>query len=122
MRTMAVFAIFADGRMVPEKGPAFFSMAGVTHIIDGVISEHFAALPAMRIVAGSTTNLHITKLSAEQVRGALEQGLPLLNMAAETSFFNIWAREHMFRQSRVENFCDLGLGLFGKVQGHSLDQ
>src|SRR5215813_4212535 len=122
MRRVTVLAILADGRMVPEKGPAFFSVAGVTNIIDGMVNKHLPALTAMRIVTGSATNLHIAQLAAKQVRRALEQGLSLLNMAAETSFFDGWAREHVFRQSRVKNLRDLGFSLFSKVQGHSLDQ
>ena len=51
MRRVTIQAIFADGRMFPEKRPPFFGMAGVTHIIDRKIDEHLAALPAMRIVA-----------------------------------------------------------------------
>ena len=59
--------------MVPEKRPPFFGMAGVTHIIDRKIDEHLAALPAMRIVAGSAADLHIAKLGAKQMGGALEK-------------------------------------------------
>ena len=122
MRRVTVHAILADRRMVPEKRTPFFGMAGVTHIIDGMIQEHLPPLAAMRIVAGSAADLHVAKLGAKQVGGALEQSLSLINMAAETSFFNRWCRQQVFGQSRVKNLRDLGVGLFGEVQGHSLDQ
>ena len=72
MRRVTVLAILADRRMVPEKRTPFFGMAGVTQTIDRMIREHFPALPAMRIVAGSAADLHVAKLGAEQMGGALE--------------------------------------------------
>ena len=65
MRRVTVFAILAHGRMFPEKRTPFFGMAGVTHIIDGIIHEHLASLTAMRIVAGRAADLHVAKLGAE---------------------------------------------------------
>src|SRR6266851_5237247 len=88
MRRVTIQAIFADGRMVPEKRPPFFGMAGVTHIIDGMIHQHLAPLPAMRIVAGSAADLHVAKLGAEQMGGALEKIFSPLNVATETSFLD----------------------------------
>jgi len=72
MRRVTVLAILADRRMVPEKRTPFFGMAGITHIIDGMIHEHLSAFPAMRIVARSASDLHVSKLGAEQMGGALE--------------------------------------------------
>src|SRR6266498_2509976 len=88
MRRVTIQAIFADGRMVPEKRPPLFGMAGVTHIIDGNIHEHLAPLAAMRIVAGRAADLHVAQLSAEQMGGALEEIFSSLNVATETSFFD----------------------------------
>jgi hypothetical protein len=98
MRRVTVQAILADGRMVPEKRTPFFGMAGVTHIIDGMIHEHLAALAAMRIVAGSATDLHVAKLCAEQVGGALEESFPLFSVAAETGFFYGKGGQHLLRE------------------------
>lgn len=74
--------------MVPEKRAPLFGMARVTHIIDGIIHEHFAPFPAMRIVARGTTNFHVVKLGAEQMCGTLEQSFPLFGVAAETGVFH----------------------------------
>ncbi|HYR77971.1 MAG TPA: hypothetical protein VEM96_19295 [Pyrinomonadaceae bacterium] len=105
MRRMTVHAILADRRMVPEKRTPFFGMAGVTHIIDGMIHEHLPALTAMRIVAGSAADLHVTKLGAEQMGGALEQSFPLFGVAAETGFFYSKGGQHLlgeFHLHRIE--------------------
>ena len=67
MRRVTVHAILADRRMVPEKRSAFFGMAGVTHVIDGMIHQHLAPFPAMRMVAGGAADLHVAKFSAEQM-------------------------------------------------------
>ena len=88
MRRVTIQAIFADGRMFPEKRPPFFGMAGVTHIIDGKIHEHLVAIPAMRIVAGSAADLHVAKLGAKQMGRTLEKIFPSLSVAAETSLLD----------------------------------
>jgi hypothetical protein len=82
MRRVTIQAILAHGRMLPEKRTPFFGMAGVTNIIDGIIHEHLPTLPAMRIVTGSAADLHVAKLGAEQMGGALEQSFPLIDVAA----------------------------------------
>jgi len=91
--------------MVPEKRPPFFGMARVAYIIDGKIHEHLVPLPAMRIVAGSAADLHVAKLGAKQVGGALKESLSLLNMAAETSFLDREVSQHLLGQLGV---YDLG--------------
>ena len=98
MRRVTVHAIFADRRVLPEKRTPFFGMAGVTHIIDGMIHEHPAPLPAMRIVAGSAADLHVAKLGAKQVGGALEQSFPLIGVAAQTCFLYGEAGQHVLRE------------------------
>jgi hypothetical protein len=101
VRTMwrvTVQAILADRRMVPEKRTPFFGMAGVTQIIDRDIQEHFPPLPAMRIVAGSAADLHVAKLGAEQMGGALVQSFPLFRVAAETGFFYGKGGQHLLRE------------------------
>jgi hypothetical protein len=95
MRRVTVLAILADRRMVPEKRTSFLGMAGVTHIIDGMIHKHLPALPAMGIVAGSAADLHVAKLGAEQMGGALEQSFPLFRVAAETGFFYGKGGQHL---------------------------
>jgi hypothetical protein len=82
MRFVTGHAILAGRRVLPEKRTPFFGMAGVTHIIDVKFHEHLVALPAMRIVTGSAADLHVAKLGAEQMGGALEQGFPLLSVTA----------------------------------------
>lgn len=94
-------------------------MTGVTHIVDGVISQHLPSLSAMRIVTGSTAHLHIAKLGAKQVSRALEKCLSLLHVAAQTSFLDIWPGQHVYRQSSVKDFRHLRLGFFAQVQRHS---
>jgi hypothetical protein len=98
MRRVTVLAILADRRMLPEKRTPFFGMAGVTHIIDGMIHKHLPAFPAMRIVAGSAADLHVAKLGAEQMGGALEQGFPLFCVAVETGFFYGKGSQHILRE------------------------
>ena len=98
MRRVTVHTILADRRMVPEKRTPFFGMAGVTHIIDGKIHEHLAALPAMRIVAGRAADLHVVKLGPEKMGGALEQSFPLFRVAAETGFFYVKGGQHLLRK------------------------
>jgi hypothetical protein len=88
MRRVTVHAIFAHGRVFPEKRSPFFGMARVTHIIDGNIHEHLAPLSAMRIVAGSAADLHVAELGAEQMGGALEQSFALVNVTTETGLLN----------------------------------
>ena len=101
MRRVTVQAILADRRMVPEKRTPFFGMAGVTHIIDGMIREHLPRLPAMRSVAGSAADLHVAKLGAKQVGGALEKVGPPIAVAGEAGFLYREAGQHVLRQFRV---------------------
>jgi len=98
MGRVTVHAILADRRMFPEKRTPFFGMAGVTQIIDGMIREHLPPLPAMRIVAGRAADLHVAKLGAEQMGGALEQSFPLFRVAAETGFFDGKGGQHLLRE------------------------
>lgn len=70
--------------MVPEKRTPFLGMAGVTHIIDGMIDEHLPPLSAMGVVAGRAADLHVALLGAKQMGGALEQGFPLFLVTAQT--------------------------------------
>ncbi|MEK6281782.1 MAG: hypothetical protein AABN95_15620 [Acidobacteriota bacterium] len=98
MRRVTVLAILADRRMLPEKRTPFFGMAGVTHIIDGMIHEHLLPLPAMRIVARIAADLHVATLCAEEMGGALEQSLPLFCVAAETGFFYGKGGQHLLRE------------------------
>ena len=120
MRRVTVHAILADRRVVPQKRTSLFSMAGVTQIIDGMIRQHLPALPAMRIVAGSAANLHIAKLGAKQVRGALEESFPLLGVATKTSFLDRWFNQHMLGQPAIKNLGEFRFRLIGKVDSHRL--
>jgi hypothetical protein len=86
VRRVAVHAILADWRMVPEKRPPFFGMAGIAEIIDCMLFEHLPRLPTMRIVAGRAADLHVVLLGAKQVSGALEQSLSDLLVAADAGF------------------------------------
>ena len=120
MRRVTIQAIFADWRMVPEKRPTFFGMAGVTHIIDGKIHEHLVALPAMRIVAGSAADLHVAKLGAEQMGRALVQSFPLLSVATETSFFDREVGQHLVGQLGVDDLCGLAFRRVSEVSPHPI--
>jgi len=122
MGRVTIQTIFADRRMVPEKRPPFFGMAGVTHIIDRKIDEHLAALPAMRIVAGSAADLHIAKLGAKQMGGALEKIFSPLNVATETSFFDGETGQHFLRQLCVDDLCRLALRCISEVSPRSTKQ
>ena len=101
MGVVTVQTILADRRVVPEKRTTFFGMAGVTDRIDGMIHEHLARLPAMRIVAGSAGYLHITKLGAKEVGGALEQSFPYFAVTAQASFFHRKGGQHLLREFDV---------------------
>jgi hypothetical protein len=71
IRTMwrvTVQAILPDGWMVPEKWTTFFGMTGIANVIDSKLAKHSARLAAMRIMAGRTTNLHVSQFSSKQVR------------------------------------------------------
>ena len=103
MRRVTVQAILADRRMVPEKRTPFFGMAGVTHSIYGMTHEHLPPLPAMRIVAGSAADLHVAKLGAKQVGGALEKVRPPIAVAREAGFLYREVDQHVLRQSRVHD-------------------
>ncbi len=118
MRRVTVQAILADRRMVPEKRTPLFGMAGVTHIINGVIDEHLSTLPAMRIVAGSAADLHIAKLGAKQVGGALEKVRPPIVVAGEASFLRRETDQHVLRQSGVKNLGDFRFRLIGETDRH----
>lgn len=109
MRRVTVQAILADRRMVPEKRTPFFGMAGVTQIIDGMIQEHLPPLPAMRIVAGSAADLHVVKLGAKQVGGALIKVRTPVAVAGEASLLLGSARQH---------FC-LRLGVVEAMTGQA---
>jgi len=98
MRRVTVHAILADRRVLPEKRAPFFGMTRVAHIVDGMIHEHLPTLSAMRIVAGSAADLCIAKFGAEQMGRALEQGLPLFCMTAETGFFDGKGGQHLLRE------------------------
>jgi hypothetical protein len=97
MRRVTVQAILADRRMVPEKRTPFFGMAGVTHIIGRMIQEHLPRFPAMRIVAGSAADLHVAKLGAKEVSGALKERLSLVGVTPEAGFLDGKGGEHIPR-------------------------
>jgi len=122
MRRVTIHAIFADRRMLPEKRTPFFGMAGVTHIIDGIIHEHIVSLPAMRIVAGSAADLHVAKLGAKQVGGALEECFSLLSVATETSFFDTETGQHFLGQLCVDDLGRLALRCIREVGPRSTQQ
>jgi hypothetical protein len=122
MRRVTVHAILADRRVFPEKRTAFFGMAGVTHIIGGKVHEHIAPLPAMRIVAGSAADLHVAKLGAKQVGGALEKILSPLNVATETSFFDSETGQHFIGQLGVDDLRRLALRCISEVGPRSTKQ
>src|SRR5262249_47610000 len=90
VRRMTVETIFASRWMLPEKRAAFFGVTGITDIIDRKLPEHLVSFSAMRIVTRGAAHLHIAKLGAKQMRGALDQSLSLFNMAAKTRFLNAW--------------------------------
>ena len=94
MWRVATQAILADRRVVPEKGPPFFGMAGVTQTIGGMIVEHLPPLSAMSIVAGSATDFHVVSFGAKQVGGALIKVCPPVAVAGKASFFLGAARQH----------------------------
>ncbi len=57
---MAGAAIFRHRLMFPQEGAAFFSMAGVARLIEGVFLQQFGAGRAMGIMAIRTGNLAFT--------------------------------------------------------------
>jgi len=119
---MTVEAILANRWVVPEKRPAFFGVALVTDVINGLLYKHLCPRAAVRIVAGGATNLHVVKFGAKQVGRALIKRLAPVKVTAEASVFNRWRQQHVFRQSGVKNLRNLEVGLLGKVQRHSLDE
>jgi len=73
-------------------------MACVTHVVGGKTHEHLLPVPTMRIVAGGAADLHVAKLGAEQMSGALEQSFSLLRVTTETGFFYGKAGQHLLRE------------------------
>ena len=121
MRRVTVQAVLAHRWMVPEKRTAFFSMAGVTHVIDGMVRKHLAPLTAMRIVAGSAADLHIVQFGAKQVGGPLVQSLSLFWVTGETGLFHRSSYHHSLWQPAANYFRDFGIRLVSKVDGHCLN-
>src|SRR6267142_6298095 len=118
MRRVTVPTILADWRMVPKKRTPFFGMAGVTQTIDRKLLEHLPPLTAMRIVARSAADLHVAKLSAEQMGGALEQSFPLFRVAAETGFFYAKTGQHLIREFDLLRICYWTLHFGSLAGGH----
>jgi hypothetical protein len=122
MRRVTIQATFADGRVLPEKRPPFFGMAGVTHIIHGKIHEHPTPLPAMRIVAGRAADLHVAKLGAKQVGGALKKIFSPLNVATETRFLDRRGDQQTFGYPGVQDLRDFCIRLVSELDCHPLNQ
>jgi hypothetical protein len=86
--------------MLPQKRSSLFGVTRVTQIVDGKILEHSSCFASVRVMARGAGNLHIAKLSPEQMCSALIERFALLNMTAETCVLNRWGRQHMHWQTR----------------------
>ena len=122
MRRMTVQAILAHWRMVPEKRTPLFGMAGVTHGIYRVAYKHLASLAAMGIVAGSAPYLHVAKLGAKQVCGALEKVRPPIAVTGETGILDRGADQHVLWQSGTYNLRYLCIRPVRETGRHRLEQ
>src|SRR5205823_10743530 len=117
-----IHANSADRRMFTQKPSPFFRKERETQNIDGKIPKHLAPLPAMRIVAGSAADLHVAKLGAKQVGGALEEIFSPFNVATETSFFDSETGQHFLWQLCVDDLCRLTLRGISEVGPRSTKQ
>ena len=73
--------------MIPEKGPTFFGMAGVTRIVSSSLEQHLSRLTAVRIVAGATTDFRFPMLGAQQVSRTFIKVRSPIVVAGKTGFF-----------------------------------
>jgi hypothetical protein len=94
VRRMACEAALLHRGMLPQRRPAILRVALITGVIDCACLEHFAALPAMRIVAGGTIHFHDFLLGAEKMGGALVEGLADIGVTAETGVLGSATGQH----------------------------
>src|SRR5580765_5883574 len=94
MWRVTVQAVLAHRRMFPKKRTTLFGMAPITYVVDRQVDEHLAPNPAMRIVAGSATYLHVMNFGAKQVSRALKQCLTLICVTAQTGFLDSKGSQH----------------------------
>src|SRR5829696_1748301 len=94
VRRVAGEAVLLHGVVLPEERPALLRVTLVAELVGRGGREHFAPLPAVRVMTGGATHLHLPVLGAEQVGGALEEGLPLVGVAAEAGLLHGEARQH----------------------------
>lgn len=103
MRRVTVHTILARRRMLPQKRSPLFRMAGVANVIGRMFHKHLAAATAMRIVAGSATDLHVAMLRTKQVCRALRKCFAFIGVASQTSFLDTKRREHVLRLFHFES-------------------
>ena len=84
VRRMTGEAALLHRRMLPQHWPALLRVALITCVIGCPRLEHFASLPAVRIVAGGAIHFHDPLLGAEKMGGALMESLADIGVTAET--------------------------------------
>ena len=75
MRIVAVAAVFADRRVLPQERSAFVGVAGIAGLVDGVLDQQLGPARSMRIVAIRADHLC---LHNRMMRGHVRLGSLLL--------------------------------------------
>jgi len=76
-------------------------MEAVTRIIYSLGHQHLVAFAAMRIMAGSASDLHVAKLGAEHMRGALEDCFSDIRVASKTCILCCKTCQHFLLRLRM---------------------
>ena len=86
VRRMAIHAVLAHWRMLPEEGTPHFLVAGIALIVDGVGADQFLGLGSVRIVADGALQLKRAAFVLKQVPRALERRFAYVCVTSKTGF------------------------------------
>ena len=84
VRRMAIHAVLAYRRMLPEEWTPLVLVAGVALIVDGVGADQFLGLGSVRIVADGALQLKRAAFVLKQVPRALERRFAYVCVTSKT--------------------------------------
>src|SRR5215831_3106498 len=98
---MAIHAVLAHWRMLPEKGTSLVLVAGVALIIDRVGADELLCLRPVRVVTSGALQLKRAAFVPEQVPRALEHSFAYVRVTAKTGLsFRLFSHQFaLFRWS-----------------------
>lgn len=102
MRLVAIQAIFANGRVLPEEGPAFFRMAFIALLVHGVRNDHFRRERSMRVV---TTRTGHEPFSNRMMGSSLDLGSNIVVAGAASVFHSGGLQERFVRFKRMHRMA-----------------